>query len=58
MVGQEINVTCEVQQLLGNNKVRAITMSATYGLMRGMGVIDTRAPLSVPVGGAIFGHIF
>ncbi|KAH6559242.1 hypothetical protein KP509_1Z022000 [Ceratopteris richardii] len=48
-VGQEINVTCEVQQLLGNNEVRAIAMSAIDGLMRGMGVVDTGAPLSVPV---------
>ncbi|KAK8954388.1 hypothetical protein KSP39_PZI002296 [Platanthera zijinensis] len=51
-VGQQINVTCEVQQLLGNNRVRAVAMSATDGLMRGMKVIDTGAPLSVPVGGA------
>ncbi|KAM4092912.1 hypothetical protein ACB094_06G075700 [Castanea mollissima] len=48
--GQQINVTCEVQQLLGNNRVRAVAMSATDGLMRGMEVIDTGAPLSVPVG--------
>ncbi|KAH7441039.1 hypothetical protein KP509_03G022700 [Ceratopteris richardii] len=48
--GQEINVTCEVQQLLGNNEVRAVAMSATDGLMRGMGAVDTGAPLSVPVG--------
>ena len=40
-VGQQINVTCEVQQLLGNNRVRAVAMSATDGLMRGMEVIDT-----------------
>jgi F-type H+-transporting ATPase subunit beta len=39
--GQEINVTCEVQQLLGNNKVRAVVMSVIDGLMRGMRVIDT-----------------
>ncbi|KAL2929391.1 ATP synthase subunit beta chloroplastic [Bienertia sinuspersici] len=50
--GQPINVTCKVQQLLGNNRVRAVAMSATDGLMRGMEVIDTGAPLSVPVGGA------
>ncbi|KAJ0989600.1 hypothetical protein J5N97_007956 [Dioscorea zingiberensis] len=56
--GQQINVTCEVQQLLGNNRVRAVAMSATDGLMRGMEVIDTRAPLSVPVGGATLGRIF
>ncbi|KAK7322213.1 hypothetical protein VNO80_34909 [Phaseolus coccineus] len=48
-VGQQINVTCEVQQLLGNNRVRAVAMSATDGLMRGMEVIDTGTPLSVPV---------
>ncbi|KAI3461594.1 hypothetical protein Pfo_018257 [Paulownia fortunei] len=48
-VGQSINVTCEVQQLLGNNRVRAIAMSATDGLMRGMEVIDTGDPQSVPV---------
>ncbi|KAL6547928.1 hypothetical protein OROHE_009633 [Orobanche hederae] len=48
--GQPINVTCEVQQLLGNNRVRALSMSATDGLMIGMEVIDMGAPLSVPVG--------
>ncbi|KAK9113991.1 hypothetical protein Syun_020788 [Stephania yunnanensis] len=57
-VGQQINVTCEVQKLLGNNRVRAVAMSATDGLMRGMEVIDTRAPLSVPVDRATFGRIF
>ncbi|DAD49247.1 TPA_asm: hypothetical protein HUJ06_031989 [Nelumbo nucifera] len=56
--GQQINVTCEVQQLLGNNRVRTVAMSATDGLMRGMEVIDTGAPLSVPVGGATLGRIF
>nr|YP_009538567.1 ATP synthase CF1 beta subunit [Xylocarpus granatum]AYU74560.1 ATP synthase CF1 beta subunit [Xylocarpus granatum] len=57
-VGQPINVTCEVQQLLGNSRVRAVAMSATDGLTRGMEVIDTGAPLSVPVGGATLGRIF
>ncbi|XP_035843446.1 ATP synthase subunit beta, chloroplastic-like [Helianthus annuus] len=57
-VGQPINVTCEVQQLLGNNRVRAVAMSATDSLTRGMDVIDTGAPLSVPVGGATLGRIF
>ncbi|KAG6540486.1 hypothetical protein Mapa_018170 [Marchantia paleacea] len=56
--GEEINVTCEVQQLLGNNKVRAVAMSATDGMMRGMKVIDTGAPLTVPVGEATLGRIF
>lgn len=53
---KQINVTCEVQQLLGNNRVRAVAMSATDGLMRGMEVIDTGAPLTVPVGGATLGR--
>ncbi|KAH0776647.1 hypothetical protein KY290_008058 [Solanum tuberosum] len=44
-VGQPINVACEVQQLLGNNRVRAVAMSATDGLTRGMEVIDTGAPI-------------
>ncbi|MBA0555957.1 hypothetical protein Golob_026101 [Gossypium lobatum] len=52
---QQINVTCEVQQLLGNNRVRAVAMSAIDGLMRGMEVIDMGAALSVPVGGATLG---
>ena len=42
--------TCEVQQLLGDNKVRAVSMSATDGLKRGTEVVDTGAPISVPVG--------
>nr|WCR30463.1 ATP synthase CF1 beta subunit [Selaginella remotifolia] len=56
--GQEIKITCEVQQLLGNDEVRAVAMSATDGLTRGMEVIDTGAPLSVPVGEATLGRIF
>ncbi|KAF3456722.1 hypothetical protein FNV43_RR01376 [Rhamnella rubrinervis] len=50
-VGQRINLTCKVQQLLENNRVRAVTMSATDGLMRGMEVIVIGAPLSVPADG-------
>ena len=56
--GLEVKVTCEVQQLLGDNKVRAVAMSATDGLMRGLEVIDTGAPLSVPVGETTLGRIF
>ena len=58
LAGQDINVTCEVQQLLGDNKVRAVAMSATDGLMRGMEVIDTGTALSVPVGEVTLGRIF
>ncbi len=56
--GQDITLTCEVQQLLGDNQVRAVAMSATDGLVRGMTVVDTGAPISVPVGPATLGRIF
>lgn len=56
--GQNVSVTCEVQQLLGDNQVRAVAMSATDGLVRGMEVVDTRAAISVPVGTATLGRIF
>ena len=56
--GQDINVTCEVQQLLGDNQVRAVAMSSTDGLVRGMEVLDTGAPISVPVGKKTLGRIF
>nr|YP_009673838.1 ATP synthase CF1 beta subunit [Cuscuta bonafortunae]QDF46543.1 ATP synthase CF1 beta subunit [Cuscuta bonafortunae] len=55
---QEPNVACEVQQLLGKNKVRAVAMSDTDGLRRGMEVIDTGTPIKVPVGGSTLGRIF
>jgi F-type H+-transporting ATPase subunit beta len=51
-------VVCEVQQLLGDNKVRAVSMSSTDGLQRGVEVIDTQAPISVPVGTPTLGRIF
>ncbi|OUW40964.1 MAG: F0F1 ATP synthase subunit beta [Gammaproteobacteria bacterium TMED180] len=56
--GKEFSITCEVQQLLGDHVVRAVSMSATDGLIRGLEVIDTGAPLSVPVGEATLGRIF
>lgn len=56
--GEKIKVVCEVQQLLGDNVVRAIAMSATDGLQRGMKVVDTGAALSVPVGATTLGRIF
>merc|ERR1712195_182284 len=51
-------ITCEVQQLLGNNKVRAVSMTSTDGLKRGASVADTGAPITVPVGTATLGRIF
>ena len=56
--GDEESVTCEVQQLLGNNKVRAVSMTSTDGLKRGASVLDTGAPISVPVGTKTLGRIF
>jgi F-type H+/Na+-transporting ATPase subunit beta len=56
--GADVSVTCEVQQLLGGNQVRAVAMSTTDGLVRGMDVIDTGAPIQVPVGPTTLGRIF
>ena len=47
----------EVQQHLGNNVIRAVAMDSTDGLQRGMEVIDTGAPIKVPVGKAVLGRI-
>ena len=51
-------IICEVQQLLGNNKVRAVSMTSTDGLKRGMSVTDLGDAISVPVGKATLGRIF
>jgi len=48
----------EVQQLLGDNKVRAVAMRSTDGLRRGVEAIDLGAPISVPVGTPTLGRIF
>ena len=51
-------VVCEVQQLLGDNKVRAVSMSSTDGMKRGVAAVDTGSPISVPVGTPTLGRIF
>nr|QCI05324.1 ATP synthase CF1 subunit beta [Compsothamnion thuyoides] len=51
-------ITCEVQQLLGDNKVRAVAMSSTEGLKRGAEVTDSGNPITVPVGIPTLGRIF
>lgn len=56
--GTDGTITCEVQQLLGDNRVRAVAMSSTDGLRRGVKVIDTGSPISVPVGTPTLGRIF
>ncbi len=53
-----VKLTLEVQQHLGENWVRAIAMSSTEGLQRGMEVVNTSAPISVPVGEGVLGRIF
>jgi F-type H+-transporting ATPase subunit beta len=51
-------LTLEVQQHLGAGVARAIAMSSSEGLVRGMSVLDTGAPISVPVGEGVLGRIF
>lgn len=51
-------VILEVQQHLGSNGVRAVAMGATDGLSRGLEVVDTGAPISVPVGEVTLGRMF
>ena len=56
--GDDVAVTCEVQQLLGDNQIRAVSMGSTDGLVRGMEAVDLGAPISVPVGKVTLGRIF
>ncbi|HEY5290629.1 MAG TPA: F0F1 ATP synthase subunit beta, partial [Caulobacteraceae bacterium] len=58
-VGGKVEMlTLEVQQHLGAGLARAIAMSSSEGLKRGMTVFDTGAPISVPVGNGVLGRIF
>lgn len=57
-IGQEINVVAEVEQILGDNKIRAVAMSSTDGIPRGMKVVNTKKPITVPVGNETLGRIF
>src|SRR5437588_11219602 len=50
-------LTAEVQQHIGRNQVRAVAMSSTDGVVRGMEVVDTGTPITVPVGEAALGGI-
>src|SRR3954467_3373411 len=51
-------IVCEVQQPLGDDRVRAVAMDSTDGLARGMEVTDTGGPITVPVGKVTLGRIF
>jgi F-type H+-transporting ATPase subunit beta len=55
--GEDINVVVEVQQHIGRNQVRAVAMSSTDGVVRGMPVRDTGQAIAVPVGEAALGRI-
>ena len=55
--GGRIHLVAEVQQHIGRNQVRAVSMSTTDGIERGMAVVDTGAAISVPVGEAALGRI-
>ena len=55
---EQFKVTLEVQQHLGDNWVRTVSMSGTEGLKRGFEVTDTGAPISVPVGEGVMGRVF
>src|SRR6267142_332381 len=55
--GDEIRVTVEVQQHIGRNQARAVAMSTTDGVVRGMDVLDTGSPIMVPVGAPALGRI-
>jgi len=55
--GDVIDVVAEVEQHLGENRVRTVAMKPTDGMRRGMRVIDTGAPISMPVGTATLGRV-
>jgi F-type H+/Na+-transporting ATPase subunit beta len=55
--GTDIDVVVEVQQHIGRNQVRAVAMSSTDAVVRGMKVEDTGGPITVPVGEAALGRI-
>ncbi|MEA2396136.1 MAG: F-type H+/Na+-transporting ATPase subunit beta, partial [Solirubrobacteraceae bacterium] len=56
--GDDGILVCEVQQHLGDDRVRAVAMDTTDGLARGTEVVDTGGPITVPVGEVTLGRIF
>src|SRR5687767_582791 len=53
----KVDTICEVQQHLGEGRVRAVSMLPTDGMVRGMKAIDTGGPITVPVGDATLGRV-
>ena len=58
VIDEDVKLVLEVQQHLGDGWVRAVAMSSTEGLRRGMKIADTGNPISVPVGEGVLGRIF
>jgi len=58
VAGEDVLIVLEVQQHVGRDQVRTLSMSSTDGLVRGMKVTDTGAPISVPVGEQVLGRLF
>jgi F-type H+-transporting ATPase subunit beta len=56
--GKKVELFGEVQQHLGGNRVRAVALGSTDGLIRGTPITDTEAPVSVPVGKETLGRVF
>jgi len=55
--GEKVDVIAEVEQHLGENRVRCVSMLPTDGMVRGMEAVDTGAPISVPVGPGTLGRV-
>src|ERR1700758_5635011 len=55
--GDKIDVIAEVEQHLGENRVRAVAMKPTDGMQRGMTAVDLGEPISVPVGPETLGRV-
>ena len=58
VMGEKVRLVTEVQQHLGGNKIRAVALATTDGIKRGDKIVDTGAPISVPVGPETLGRIF
>jgi F-type H+/Na+-transporting ATPase subunit beta len=56
--GATTTITCEVAQHIGDSTVRAVALKPTDGLVRGTPVVNTGAPISVPVGEGVLGHVY
>ncbi len=56
--GQRHTLWCEVEQHIGGGKVRAVALGSTDGLRRGLDIVDTGSPITVPVGETNLGRVF